>query len=306
MLAHRSATDIEVHAPAKLNLFFEVLSKRQDGYHEIETLMAPVSLFDTLYLSAISPCATDTRGPMRFSCELSAGLCDGANPASIPTGSENIVVAALELLRERSGTDLGAEVRLVKRIPPQAGLGGGSSDAAAALLAANTAWKLNWPAERLAQLGGELGSDVPFFFAGGPAVCRGRGELVEPVCGLGDVYAVVVHPPEGLSTAAVYGACRVPQQHRHAHELMDAMRCGRPAEFARCSFNRLESTALELSPWIERLKAEFEKLDCVAHQMTGSGTAYFGICHHARHANRIAGMLRSRSVGRVYAVRSAS
>lgn len=306
MLAHRSATDIEVHAPAKLNLFFEVLSKRPDGYHEIETLMAPVSLFDTLYLKAASPSAVGARGPIRFSCELSTGLRTGGNPASIPAGSDNIVVAALELLQERSGTNLGADVRLVKRIPPQAGLGGGSSDAAAALRAANMAWNLNWPAKRLAQLGAELGSDVPFFFAGGAAVCRGRGELVEPVRGLGDMHAVVVHPPQGLSTAAVYGACRVPPQQRHTHELIGAMRGGRRAEFARGLFNRLESIALQLSPWIERLKVEFERLDCVAHQMTGSGTAYFGICHHARHASRIAGMLRARSVGRVYAVRSAS
>ncbi len=306
MWAHRSATGIEVHAPAKLNLFFEVLSKRKDGYHEIETLMAPVSLFDTLYLTSVPPGATETRGPITLSCELSASLRSGENRANVPAGPDNIVVTALELLQQRSGTNLGADVRLVKRIPPQAGLGGGSSDAAAALRAANDAWTLNWTTERLAQIGAELGSDVPFFFAGGPAVCRGRGELVEPVSGLGDVFAVVVHPPGGLSTAAVYGACRVPQRQRRAVALIDALRGGRRAEVARGLFNRLESTALELSCWIERLKAEFEKLDCVAHQMTGSGTAYFGICHHARHANRIAGMLRARLVGRVYAVRSAS
>jgi len=126
------------------------------------------------------------------------------------------------------------------------------------------------------------------------------------VRGLGDVFAVIVHPPEGLSTAAVYGACRVPPRQRRADDLIGAMRRGCRAEAARGLFNRLELPAIELSPWIERLKAEFAKLDCVAHQMTGSGTAYFGICHHARHANGIAGMLRARSVGRVYAVRSAS
>ena len=99
-------------------------------------------------------------------------------------------------------------MRLVKRIPSAAGLGGGSSDAAAALTLANDAWGLGWSPAQLSRLGSELGSDVPSFFAGGPAVCRGRGEQVEPVAGLGMLHFVVVRPPAGLATADGYRACR--------------------------------------------------------------------------------------------------
>ncbi len=123
------------------------------------------------------------------------------------------------LLRDRAGIRAGARLRLLKRIPATAGLGGGSSDAAAALLAGNVGWNLNWSRERLMELAAELGSDVPFFLAGGAAICRGRGEVVAPVGRLGTLFGVVVRPPVGLSTARVYGHCRP----------------GRPA--ARCSLS---------------------------------------------------------------------
>ena len=123
----------------------------------------------------------------------------------MPEGPDNLVVRAVELVRRRAGVRRGAKLLLVKRIPAAAGLGGGSSDAAAALVAANEGWRLGRSRDELADWAAELGSDVPFFLAGGPAICRGRGERVEPVAGLGALDFVVVRPPEGLSTAAVYG-----------------------------------------------------------------------------------------------------
>jgi 4-diphosphocytidyl-2-C-methyl-D-erythritol kinase len=306
MLAQRSGADIAVRAPAKLNLFFEVQSKRSDGYHEIETLMVPINLFDSLFLREIAPPADGTAAPIRLTCELHFSPRAIEPPNSIPSGPENLVVQALELLRDRAGTKRGAAVRLVKRIPPLAGLGGGSSDAAAALLAANELWRLNWSRDRLAALGAELGSDIPFFFAAGPAICSGRGECVESIGGIGDVHAVVVHPPEGLSTAAVYGACEVPYQPRSANRLTEALRAGILAEIGGGIFNRLQPAAESLSPWIERIRSELDKLHCIAHQMTGSGSAYFGICHHARHATRVAAQLKARSLGRIFVVRRAS
>jgi 4-diphosphocytidyl-2-C-methyl-D-erythritol kinase len=304
MNVHRLAASAIVRAPAKLNLFFEVLAKRNDGFHEIETLMVPISLYDTLVATA------DPGGQVHLDCRWATPGSKGANAATafgeLPAASENLATRAVELLRRRSGVASGARLELTKRIPAAAGLGGGSSDAAAALLAANAVWKLNWNREALASVAVELGSDVPFFLGRGVAVCRGRGERVEPVAGLGALDFVVVRPPEGLSTAEVYAHCRVAEEPWPLAPLVDALRGGDLRPLGRLIHNRLEPAAESLSPWIGRLQWEFGRLDCVAAQMSGSGTGYFGICRHARHAQRVARRLQARGVGRVYAVSSSN
>ena len=291
MYFHRSAAGLVVQAPAKLNLFFEVLAKRPDGYHEIETLVYPIDLYDTLYLT------DDPGGQIRLSCEFGCGSW-----GDVPTGAENLVVRAVELLRRRAGVARGATMRLVKRIPSAAGLGGGSSDAAAALRAANLAWNLGWPDPRLAEIGAELGSDVPLFFAGGPAICRGRGEKVAAVARLGSLSFVVVRPPAGLSTAAVYGVCRRADRPQPLEPLLEAFARGDLAAAGRLLFNRLREAAEALSPWVRLLLGELAAVDCLGYGMSGSGTCCFGLCRHARHARRTAGRLQARGLGVALAV----
>lgn len=291
---HVRSTDagLEVLAPAKLNLFLEVLDKRSDGFHEIETLMYPIALFDTLAFQ------DEPSGQIRLTCEQAGG--PGVDP--LPEGGDNLVVRAVDLLRGKTGLARGARIRLVKRIPLAAGLAGGSSDAAAALLAANRVWQLGLGRQELAQVAAELGSDIPFFLYGGPAVCRGRGEIIEPVSGLGCLHFVVARPPAGLSTADVYRGCRPSSEPRHVAGMVDSLRKGLLAAAAARLHNALQAAAERLSPWICRLSAEFGRLDFVGHRMSGSGTSYFGLCRHARHARRLAAVLRARGVGRVYAV----
>ncbi|MBI3837859.1 MAG: 4-(cytidine 5'-diphospho)-2-C-methyl-D-erythritol kinase [Planctomycetia bacterium] len=297
MNVHRLAASAVVRAPAKLNLFFEVLAKRNDGFHEIETLMVSVSLYDTLVATA------DPGGQVSLDCRWAAhGRQDVRG--RLPPEHENLATRAVELLRRRSGVEYGVKLELIKRIPAAAGLGGGSSDAAAALLAANAVWKLGWGREALANVAVELGSDVPFFLGGGVAVCRGRGERIEPVAGLGSLHFVVVRPPEGLSTAKVYANCRVAPEPRPLAPLVEALRAGDMRRIGRLIHNRLQPAAESLSPWIGRLQWEFARLDCLAAQMSGSGTSYFGICRHARHARRVARCLQARGVGQVFAVSS--
>jgi len=299
MHLHRSPSGWVVQAPAKLNLFFEVLAKRDDGYHEIETLVCPINLYDTLYFKE------DSSGQIKLGCERVSGVWgpNGSGLGEVPPGADNLVVRAVELLKRRAGLSDGAALRLVKRIPSAAGLGGGSSDAAAALAGANAAWGLGWSPAQLARLGAELGSDVPLFFAHGPAVCRGRGEQVQPAADLGMLHFVVVRPPVGLSTAQVYEACRPATRARPLTPLLDALARGDLAAAGRLLFNRLESTARKLSPWINRARRELAQADCLGHQMSGSGTCYFGLCRHARHARRLASRLRARGVGIAFAVR---
>lgn len=298
MHLQKSTAGVVVQTPAKVNLFFEVLGKRDDGYHEVETLVAPIDLFDTLYFRE------QDDGPIQLRCCRASGFAkrDPHWFAGLPDGDENLVLRAVELLRRRSGERRGASIRLIKRIPTAAGLGGGSSDAAAALAAANAAWGLGWSWRELAQLGAELGSDVPLFFVGGPALCRGRGEQIEPVAPIGPLHVVLVRPPEGLSTAAVYGACSPGKPARDVRPLLVALSRGEFSRAGRYLFNRLEEAAENLSPWIRRLRAEFDKTDCFAHQMSGSGTCYFGLCRHAGHARRIARRLSARGVGMAFAL----
>jgi 4-diphosphocytidyl-2-C-methyl-D-erythritol kinase len=308
---HVRSTDagLEVLAPAKLNLFLEVLGKRSDGFHEIETLMVPIALYDTLVF------ADDSAGRIQLTCQQSDMTMGRDGPEDdpqrsgkaplaeqLPEGADNLVVRAVELVRRRLGITRGARMRLIKRIPLAAGLAGGSSDAAAALLAANRVWRLNLGREELTGLAGELGSDIPFFLHRGPAICRGRGEIIEAIEGLGALHFVVARPPAGLSTADVYRACRASAAPRRASALVESLRRGSLLGAAGCLHNALQAAAESLSPWIARLSREFGRLDFLGHRMSGSGTSYFGLCRHARHARRLAACLRARGVGHVYAV----
>jgi 4-diphosphocytidyl-2-C-methyl-D-erythritol kinase len=297
MKVHRLAAGVLVQAPAKVNLFFEALAKRSDGFHEVETLMVPIRLYDTLFASI------GHAGRVRVDCRWVAGVQGTNDPlGELPTERENLATKAVELLRSRAGIEKGIEVDLVKRIPSAAGFGGASSDAAAALLAANALWNLGWNRDALADIGAELGSDVPFFLGAAAAICRGRGERIEPVTGTGEIHLVVVRPPEGLSTASVYANCRVADRPRSVAPLVEALRRGDMRHIAGLIHNRLEGAAESLSRWIPRLRAELAAQDCLAAQMSGSGTGYFGICRHARHARRVARRLQARGIGHVYAV----
>lgn len=288
------------YAPAKLNLYFELLARREDGYHDVETLMVPVSLYDTLTFQ------TETASSQQNeSIQLSLIAPGGWNAFSsqtIPEGRDNLVVRALELLQRQSGVAVGARVTLEKRIPAQAGLGGGSSDAAAALTMANHAWGLHWSQDRLMDLGAEIGSDVPFFLAPGPKIGRGRGEQLTRVPSIGRVCAVIAVPPEGLSTAEVYRASKVPEVPRNIESVITALRTGSLRQLKKTLHNRLEEAAVKISPWIDRVREAMEELGCQVHQMTGSGSGYFGLCRHMEEANRLASRLRTRNVGQVFVV----
>jgi len=299
MLAIRSDQPWVVRCPAKLNLLLEIKGRRGDGYHEIETVMVPIDLCDTL---AFRPTVDEG---IELSCAWATGLGGEANGLeSLPEPQDNLVVRAIELLRKRASCPRGARVWLSKRIPSAAGLGGGSSDAAAALTIANRAWNLGWSAARLAELSAELGSDIPFFFARGAAVCRGRGERVEPIRTGGPLYFVLVKPPEGLPTASVFSELRAVSMSSNSISMIRALACGDATRVGGLLGNHLQPAAEALSPAIGRLADEFRRLDVLGCQMTGSGSCYFGICRNRRHARRLAATLRQRRVGEVFSATS--
>ncbi|HEY2840859.1 MAG TPA: hypothetical protein VGJ26_17010 [Pirellulales bacterium] len=309
MHVHWAEPVVTIFTPAKLNLFLEILRKRDDGFHEIETLMAPVARWDTLRFEATAEpllrCECRWALTQHFPAVI-AGECAQAGargePYSLPSEKDNLALRAAARLREAAGVRAGGKIELIKRIPMAAGMAGGSSDCAAALVAASIAWGLNWSRERLAGIGAELGSDVPFFFSQQPAVCSGRGERIAPQLSLAPLYFVIVQPPTGLSTPAVYGHCRPAVEPRRVVPLISAWRSGRLAELGKLLFNRLEAAAEQISPWVGRLRKEFNRYDFLGHQLTGSGSAYFGLCRSARHARRLANALRGRGFATALAV----
>jgi 4-diphosphocytidyl-2-C-methyl-D-erythritol kinase len=283
MITRQSDNFIELLAPAKVNFFLELLARRADGFHELETVMSSVSIFDCLRMSK----RRDDKIVMTID----------STDHTIPRGEDNLVWIALNRLRMACGEMQGLNVALTKRIPTQAGLGGASSDAAAALIGANSLWNLNWPIHRLEPIAASIGSDVAFFLSGGTAICTGRGERVHKISVPTGVPVVIAKPGQGLSTAEVYQICRVPAQPRSRQELVVAMSSGIGVNIGRLMWNRLEEFAISLGQWIVRIKREFSKTGCLGHQLSGSGSSYFGVFADHRTAKIASKWLSNRLPG---------
>jgi len=180
---------MQLYAPAKINLSFEIKGRREDGFHEIETFMAPISLADRLTIER-----GKTTGGLQFTCDDS----------SLPDGEENLVVQAARLFQKATKIGAGVEIALEKRIPHGAGLGGGSSDAATTLLGLNELFETRLGQKDLIELAAQIGSDVPFFIPGSAANCRGRGEIVEPTRLPASFNLLLVKPDFGVPTPWAY------------------------------------------------------------------------------------------------------
>ena len=295
--AFPAGAGVVLAAPAKLNLFLEILGKRPDGYHALESLMVAVDLFDTLEMRAVEG-------------DRITLFC---HPTTVPAGPDNLVYRAAGALRAVAGRpDLGCEIRLTKRIPMQAGLGGGSSDAAAALAGVNRIWKLGLTRAELLAIAGSIGSDVAFFLTLPAAWCTGRGEVVEPEPapeGKSPFHFVLVCPPVGLGTAGVYGRLAVPEKPVAGDAVRSAYRAGDAESLGKALFNRLEEPAFALEPQVGRIRRRLAALGPCGAVMSGSGSAVFAVCRDRAHAVQVAGRFQdSRPAGeresRVLVVRS--
>ena len=285
-----SSTRMLISAPAKVNLYLELLGKRSDGFHEIETIMSTVSLFDQLDFTS------NNSGELKLRVQLNDRQSD-----PVPTGPENLIIKALQCLRDSQDSnvhdahsDLGMNIDLLKRIPSAAGLGGASSDAAAAILAGNALWDLGLSLKQLEIVAAKIGSDVPFFLSGGIAMCRGRGEIIEPIDGPSGLVFVIAKPPASISTPRVYGCCKPAVQPRSSDRVISAMTSGNPHLIAGGLFNRLQAFAGELTDEILHLENAFDDLPCLGHQMSGSGSSYFGLFGDLKTARSSAARLMSR------------
>ena len=283
-----SADAVTVAAPAKLNLFLRVLARESDGYHSLETLFCLVSLADTVVAAR--------REERVVSIEVEG--------ADVGPPEQNLASRAAALVLEATGHPFGVHLKLTKRIPVRAGLGGGSSDAAAALHAVNALAGGAVPRHELLQFGARLGSDVPFFVTGAPlALAWGRGERLFRLPPLPAAPALLVAPPVGIDTSEAYrwvDATRVADGRRGAVALdLDAL--SRWGDIGRMAGNDFESPAFERMPG---LRAAFEALagtHPLVCRMSGSGSALFAVYRSARDRDD-ARLMLGRKHGRVEAV----
>ena len=252
---------VKQYALAKINLYLPILGRRPDGYHELETLMARISIHDTLEIDLIP-------SGIEFTC---------SDPA-LSDAQDNLATKAARLFLDEFQLDTGVRIHLDKKIPVGAGLGGGSSDAAAVLSALNSQTRTHCSREKLAELAARLGSDVPFFLHSPTAVCRGRGEIIEPVRLQEDFQGVLVHPGFGVSTPWAYKTyAQNPSQGEPGRAFADfTLR------------NDLEPPAFSKYPWLPMVKAWFQKqpevLDAL---MSGSGSSIFALTRTADERGRL-------------------
>ncbi|MBI4003992.1 MAG: 4-(cytidine 5'-diphospho)-2-C-methyl-D-erythritol kinase [Candidatus Omnitrophica bacterium] len=272
---------IHRRAPAKLNLYLRVLGQRPDGYHEIETLFERIDLADELTFTAART--------LSLTCSDSSLSC----------GEDNLVIRAARALQQAAGTAAGARIQLTKRIPIAAGLGGGSSDAAAALSGLNDLWQLGLARARLIELAARLGSDAPFFLQDAPfAIGRGRGERCDPVESAASLAHVLVVPKARLATKDVYDNAQfsltapTPSLTMIVHALSN----GSLGELATGLWNDLQPEAIRRCPSITVLVAQLRDRGCLGVSLSGSGPAVFGLCRDLSHAQDVAaGLRRDRS-----------
>lgn len=282
-----------VRAPAKLNLFLRVLDRRPDGFHELETVFERIDLSDELTFAPADDLSLTCDDPL-LSC-----------------GEDNLILKAARALQQETKTAHGVCIRLTKRIPIAAGLGGGSSDAATALTGLNRLWELGLEAPQLAALGTRIGSDVAFFLQPAAfALGRGRGERLEPVDPGMELAHVVVTPDAQLSTQAVYEGLAEARRRGiglttpgpSSRMLIRALRNGSLSELAAALWNDLGPEAIRRCPRISLIEKALRELGCLGVQVSGSGPSVFGLCRDSAHANEVAAQLRTRTVATLWRI----
>ncbi len=278
-------------APAKVNLILRVLDRRPDGYHNLWSLMQTVGLTDTLSVR-LNPIHQD----VRLTCQVS----------DLPTDGRNLIVKAAETLRAAAGRREGFDIDLRKTIPMGGGLGGGSSNAAATLVAVNEVLELNWSTAKLAKIGAKLGSDVPFFLYAPSGVISGKGETVSPVTIKGSRWIVLVNPGFGVNTGWAYQ--RLAETRGVARPLSLAHeRLGRQGgltweEVIPLMENDFEAALAGSHPVLGELKAELQQAGAEAALLSGSGATVFGIFPNEAEARRAVLLLSAQPGRTVFAV----
>ncbi len=276
---------LEILAPAKINLFLEILGERSDGYHDLRSILIPVSLHDELTIE-------HTDGPVE-SYLADGGTVNGESLVqSDPAG--NLATRAALRLKAATGYTGGARITIKKHIPVGGGLGGGSADAAATLLGLNDLWGTGLDTGALATLGGEIGCDVPALVHGGLVLVEGLGERVHPLIDAGPapieaMWLILVNPGFSVCTRDVYSRCTVPLTSLNGsyNSMVCSLREGDLEGVAGALFNGLEYTVFRKFPEIELIAGALKSAGSPGVLLSGSGASVFGLARSEDHAEAI-------------------
>lgn len=275
-------------APAKINLGLDILGKRPDGLHELAMVMASIDLADRLYLEEIPE----------------DKIIIETNKAFLPTDKKNHVYEALELVKERFDIKKGLRVKIHKEIPVAAGLGGGSTDSAAALRAVNRLWNLGLSVEELAELGAEVGSDVPYCVYGQTSLVEGFGEKVTPIAPMPQCWVVVVKPRMSVSTRTIFAKIVMEDlYHPDIPALVSAIEENDYQRMTENLGNSMEVVTIKKHPIIQQLKDRMLKYGADAAMMSGSGPTVYALCHKYSRAKHVFNALKG-FCDEVYLVRT--
>ncbi|MBI3260370.1 MAG: 4-(cytidine 5'-diphospho)-2-C-methyl-D-erythritol kinase [Ignavibacteriae bacterium] len=244
---------------AKINLGLEILRKRADGYHDINTCFIPISIFDEIIIKPDQVLTVETQGRAYISQE------------------KNLCYKAAQMLREKFGVSIGAKIQLRKNIPTGAGLGGGSSDAAFTLLTLNSLWNIKASMYELKEIAGKLGSDIPFFLMNGAAIGNGRGEILTPVQLILPFWIVVVYPKIHVSTASAYSNI-VPNYNPTDYTALFAEEKVISIEMLVNNIrNDFETSVFATHPVLASIKQNLRDNGALFSMMSGSGSSIFGL-----------------------------
>jgi len=263
-----SDDELIIGAPAKINLYLRVLGKRPDGYHDIDSLFQAVSLFDRLRFRR-----------RHGNPEVALRITNGVN---LTVGPSNLICRAFELMRKQYGLTEGLEIELEKNIPIAAGLAGGSTDGAAAILACNLLFGLGLSFSEMGTISLAIGSDLPFFFSHGQAHVTGRGERVREVVCPTDYWVLLVTPNVEVSTAESYARLRIPLTKSRAPFSLRRWKTPKGlVGFLRKTGNDFEEVQLESFPDLGKIKAGLINNGAMLARLSGSGPTVFGIYEEA-------------------------
>jgi len=270
-------TSISVLSPAKINLLLRVLRKRYDGYHDLYSVMQPVTLYDNITIEAGE----------------GSGIVVECPGSGLPTDDSNLAFRAAELLLEKVGVKKRVSITIDKKIPVGAGLGGGSSNAAAVLMALNSLLDAGLTEKELMEMGSTLGSDVPFFILRGPALATGRGEVLERIR-LPGCHYILINPGFQVSTAWVYGRLDLTKNLENntlTYSRQAFEGCGQIKERL---FNDLEPVTAARHPEIPALKELLMENGASGALMSGSGPTVFGLFEGRERAERVFDGIKAR------------
>lgn len=269
---------IIMKAYAKVNLALDVLGRRENGYHDLRMVMQTVDLYDLLTF-------TPTDEP---------GVILTSNVSNLPIDGRNLICKAAALIMERYGVQTGVLIHLEKRIPMAAGMAGGSTDAAATLIALNELFRLGLSKDELCALGVQIGADVPYCILGGTALAEGIGEILTPLPRVPACPLVITKPDFGVSTKEVYENLdlNLLEKHPDVDFMIQAIKDGDLKQMASYMRNDLESVTESRYPEIAAIKERMLAAGAFASMMSGSGPTVFCLCENEEIANHVAKEIR--------------